>query len=85
MTRQGCTACARRTGSVNHVLGAVRARNRRCQTVCLGANLARLEMRILFEVMAKRIDGIELTGEVRKLRSSFIHGIKTLPVTLTPQ
>ena len=33
----------------------------------------------------KRIDGIELTGEVRKLRSSFIHGIKTLPVKLTPQ
>lgn len=52
---------------------------------CLGANLARLEMRILFEEMAKRIDGIELTGEVRKLRSSFIHGIKTLPVKLTPQ
>ena len=52
---------------------------------CLGANLARLEMRILFEEMAKRIDSIELTGEVRKLRSSFIHGIKTLPVKLTPQ
>jgi cholest-4-en-3-one 26-monooxygenase len=52
---------------------------------CLGANLARLEMRILFEEMAKRIDSIELTGDVRKLRSSFIHGIKTLPVKLTPQ
>jgi hypothetical protein len=32
--------------------------------------------------MAKRIDRIELTGEVRNLRSSFIHGIKTLPVHL---
>jgi cholest-4-en-3-one 26-monooxygenase len=51
---------------------------------CLGANLARLEMRILFEEMAKRVDAIQLTGEVRKLRSSFIHGIKTLPVRLTP-
>ncbi|MFM8564120.1 MAG: cytochrome P450 [Acidimicrobiia bacterium] len=51
---------------------------------CLGANLARLEMRILFEEMAKRLDTIELAGEVRKLRSSFIHGIKTLPVRLTP-
>ena len=51
---------------------------------CLGANLARLEMRILFEEMAKRVDTIELSGEVRKLRSSFIHGIKTLPVRLTP-
>jgi len=51
---------------------------------CLGANLARLEMRILFEELAKRVDTIELTGEVRKLRSSFIHGIKTLPVQLTP-
>jgi cholest-4-en-3-one 26-monooxygenase len=52
---------------------------------CLGSNLARLEMRILFEEMAKRIDGIELTGEVKKLRSSFIHGIKVLPVALTPR
>lgn len=52
---------------------------------CLGSNLARLEMRILFEELAKRVKTIELTDEVRKLRSSFIHGIKVLPVALTPR
>mgnify|MGYP006280696877 CR=1 FL=1 len=50
---------------------------------CLGANLARLEMRILFEELSKRAQDIEFTGPVRKLQSSFIHGIKSLPVSLT--
>lgn len=51
---------------------------------CLGSNLARLEMKILFEELAKRVRNIELTGAVQKLRSSFIHGIKHLPVRLAP-
>ncbi len=50
---------------------------------CLGANLARLEMRILFEELSRRTADIELTGPVKKLQSSFIHGIKSLPVQLT--
>ena len=50
---------------------------------CLGANLARLEMRILFEELSKRAADIELAGPVKKLQSSFIHGIKSLPVQLT--
>jgi cholest-4-en-3-one 26-monooxygenase len=50
---------------------------------CLGANLARLEMRILFEELIERVDRIELAGEVTRLRSSFINGIKQLPVTLS--
>ena len=50
---------------------------------CLGANLARLEMRILFEELSKRAQDIEFSGPVRKLQSSFIHGIKSLPVSLT--
>lgn len=50
---------------------------------CLGFNLAKMEMRVLFEELLKRVDSIELLGEVPKLRSSFIHGIKHLPVRLT--
>jgi cytochrome P450 len=50
---------------------------------CLGANLARLEMRILFEELTARADAIELVGPVGKLRSNFIHGIKTLPIRLS--
>jgi cholest-4-en-3-one 26-monooxygenase len=48
---------------------------------CMGASLARLEMRILFEQLIARMDDIALAGEVRKLRSNFINGIKTMPIT----
>lgn len=51
---------------------------------CLGANLARLEMRTLFAELARQCETIELTGDVGRLRSYFINGIKTLPVRLTP-
>ena len=51
---------------------------------CLGSNLARLEMRAVFDELARRCDHIEQTGEVHRLRSSFINGIKTLPVRLVP-
>jgi cholest-4-en-3-one 26-monooxygenase len=46
---------------------------------CLGANLARLEMRILFEEILERVERFELVGEVSRLRSNFISGIKHLP------
>jgi cholest-4-en-3-one 26-monooxygenase len=49
---------------------------------CLGANLARMEMRIVFEELLDRVDSVELAGDVKKLRSNFIHGIKQLPVRL---
>ncbi len=51
---------------------------------CLGAQLARLEMKVLFEEMLPRISAIEPTGEVARLRSNFINGIKHLPVSLIP-
>ena len=49
---------------------------------CLGANLARLEMRALFAELVEKCDRIELAGEITRLRSSFINGVKTLPVRL---
>jgi cholest-4-en-3-one 26-monooxygenase len=49
---------------------------------CLGFNLAKMEMRIVFEELINRVARIELIGEVTKLRSAFIHGIKQLPVRL---
>ncbi len=49
---------------------------------CLGASLARLEMNLLFEELVKRVDTIELAGEVKRLRSNFINGIKHLPVRI---
>jgi cholest-4-en-3-one 26-monooxygenase len=50
------------------------------QHFCLGASLARLELRIFFEELLKRYPGVELNGEVRRLRSNFINGYKTIPV-----
>jgi cholest-4-en-3-one 26-monooxygenase len=52
---------------------------------CLGASLARLEIRVLFEELLRRLPDIELDGAPRRLRSNFINGIKTLPVRYTPQ
>jgi cholest-4-en-3-one 26-monooxygenase len=47
---------------------------------CLGANLARMEIRVLFEELARRVPKIAATGEPSYLRSNFIGGIKHLPV-----
>jgi len=52
---------------------------------CLGAHLARLELRIMFETLAARIDRVELAGEPRRLRSNFINGIKSMPVRIHPR
>ena len=51
--------------------------------LCLGMWLARLEVRVLFQELAKRIDHIEATGPHQFLRSNFVGGIKSLPVRVT--
>ena len=50
---------------------------------CLGAWLARLEIRVMFEELLPRIDGLELTGPVRRIRSNFANGFKQMPVRVT--
>ncbi|QLC22487.1 cytochrome P450 [Parasphingopyxis sp. CP4] len=47
---------------------------------CLGLHLARLEMRILFNELLDRIDSVELAGEPKRSKSSFVGGLKTLPL-----
>jgi len=47
---------------------------------CLGANLARLELRVVLRHLVERVDEIELAGPVERLRSSFLGGIKRMPV-----
>jgi cholest-4-en-3-one 26-monooxygenase len=54
------------------------------QHSCLGLNLARLEIKAIFEELLKRMPDIQLDGEVRRLRSNFINGIKSMPVRFTP-
>ncbi len=50
---------------------------------CLGANLARREISVMFEELFRRLPDIEITGEPEMLQSSFIHGIKRMPCTFT--
>jgi cytochrome P450 len=51
---------------------------------CLGAALARLELRILFEETLARFPAIELAGTPEYAESPFINQLKTLPVRLRP-
>ena len=50
---------------------------------CLGLHLARLEMRILFEALLDRIETLELAGEPKRANSSFVGGLKALPLRFT--
>jgi cytochrome P450 len=50
---------------------------------CLGASLARLEIRCLFEAILDRLDAIELDGPVERLHSWFIDGPRRMPVRFT--
>ncbi len=48
--------------------------------ICLGMLLARLEIRIFFRQLLSRLEMIELASEPRLIKSSFIHGVKHLPI-----
>jgi cholest-4-en-3-one 26-monooxygenase len=47
---------------------------------CLGANLAKMEINVMFEALADLAPGLAPDGDVRRLRSAWINGIKALPV-----
>ena len=46
---------------------------------CLGANLARREMTVMFDELRRRLPDLRITGEPAYLESAFINGIKRLP------
>jgi cytochrome P450 len=48
--------------------------------VCMGNMLARMEIRLMFEQLIPRLDAAELAGDVTRVRSNFVNGIKKLPV-----
>ena len=48
--------------------------------VCLGAHLARLELQVVFTRLAERLERVEPAGELSRLRSSFVGGIKHMPL-----
>ncbi len=51
---------------------------------CLGANLARREIAVMFDELFRRLPDIEVSGPPAMLHSAFIHGIKRMPCRFTP-
>ncbi len=51
---------------------------------CLGANLARREISVVFRELFRRLPDLEITGPPEMLRSNFLHGIKRMPCAYTP-
>jgi cholest-4-en-3-one 26-monooxygenase len=52
---------------------------------CLGASLARAEISCMFTELLARFPDIEVSGPVRRLRSSTVNSIKSMPVRFTPE
>ena len=52
----------------------------RGEHVCLGAHLARLELRCAFAQLRERLQHVELAGAPERARSSFVGGIKRVPI-----
>lgn len=47
---------------------------------CIGANLARVEMNLIFNAIADVLPDISIIGEPKRLRSGWLHGVKEIPV-----
>jgi cholest-4-en-3-one 26-monooxygenase len=52
----------------------------RGEHVCLGAHLARLELRTVYQQLRERLEAFERTGSEERARSSFVGGIKRAPI-----
>lgn len=50
------------------------------QHFCLGSHLARLELKVIFEEIVRRIRNPRFDGDINWLRSNFINGIKSMPI-----
>ncbi len=50
---------------------------------CMGSFLAKLEYRVTMEELVARLDTAALDGDVERLRSNFVNGVKRMPVSVT--
>lgn len=51
---------------------------------CLGAGLARLELRVFFEVFLSRVEDLRVTGPAERIRSCFVDGRRRIPIAFAP-
>ena len=52
--------------------------------LCLGAHLARLEIKVVLAALARRVAAFELAGPPVRIRSNFTNGLRQLPVRVRP-
>ncbi len=52
--------------------------------LCLGAHLARLEVRVVLAALARRVARFELAAPPRRIRSNFTNGLRQLPIRIRP-
>lgn len=51
---------------------------------CLGAHLARLELDVVLRALIERMPDLRVDGEPKRIRTNFLNGVTSLPVTYTP-
>jgi len=51
---------------------------------CIGSSLARLELRLIFPELVRRLPDLELAGPVGRTSSNWVNGFTSMPVTFTP-
>ena len=52
---------------------------------CIGAHLARLELKVVFEELIPRLKNPQFAGPVKYVRDYFVNGIKAMPITFEPE
>ncbi|MEM1050866.1 MAG: cytochrome P450 [Pseudomonadota bacterium] len=52
---------------------------------CLGLHLARMQIRVLFDALLDRIESVEIAGEAKRANTTFVGGLKTLPLQVVPR
>jgi cholest-4-en-3-one 26-monooxygenase len=52
---------------------------------CLGANFARMQLRSIFREILTRLPDMKSAGPVKRLRGNFVDGVRSMPVTFTPE
>ena len=51
---------------------------------CLGANLARREMTVMFRELFQRMPNLQIAGEPERLLTNFLNAVKHMPCEFTP-
>lgn len=51
--------------------------------LCLGNNLARMEIRLMYQELIPRLASVEFAGETTRVRSNFVNGVKKFPIKVT--